>query len=73
MLTKIFQIAIMAIFFAECGCAYELYVLHPQQLANQFQVSGGAQKGGIRASLGAFGFYDKHSVFRGRVHYPLRN
>lgn len=53
--------------------AHELYVLHPSNLTNKFQVDGKAMKGLVRSSLGHFGHYDSHGVFRGRVHYPIKN
>ena len=52
---------------------HELFVIHPTTLVNKFAVEGSANKGLIRSSLGRFGFYDSHGVFRGRVHYPIEN
>lgn len=48
-------------------------MVHPHTLARRFRTEGVSSKGLVPASLGGFGHYDKHGVFQGRVHYPLKN
>lgn len=51
-----------------------MFVIHPHSLVNMFgSGQGTANKGLVQSSLGNFGFYDRHGVFRGRVHYPVQN
>ena len=64
---------VSVLFLAKLTFCHELYVLHPQKLANKFEVEGHARKGLVSSKLANFGFYDKHGVFRGRVHYPIKN
>lgn len=77
--SKVLRLSLLILaLFSACGMlqeaqAHELYVLHPSNLVKKFEVNGKAMKGLIRSSLGNFGHYDSHGVFRGRVHYPIKN